>query len=39
MTGRGFEPLKLTHCILSATPLTARETCQNGGGGIRTHEP
>ena len=21
----GFEPTKLTHCILSATPLTARE--------------
>ena len=25
MTGVGFEPTKLTHCRLKATPLTARE--------------
>ena len=25
MVSVGFEPTKLTHCILSATPLTARE--------------
>ena len=24
--GMGFEPMKLTHDILSVTPLTARET-------------
>jgi len=26
MLGMGFEPMKLTHDILSVTPLTARET-------------
>ena len=28
MTVKGFEPLKHTHSILSATPLTARAYCR-----------
>ena len=34
----GLEPTKLTHCILSATPLTTRETWYGALRGARTHD-